>query len=137
LVRIPAPNDPLNVKAYSDDISFVDRDMIIRNLPDLGVGHVYGLSMATGTHTATHGTLAPDIPEDIDIVMAGESQAIDETVVHEGDSLEVDDPELGLESRETDNLDEEEFSGEEGDSQLSDEDVLMDTLEDNVDDCCE
>jgi hypothetical protein len=72
------------------------------------------LFQATDTPTATNGT--PDIPEDIaediDIVMARESQAIEETLVREGDFLEVDNPELGLESRESDNLDEEEFSGE-------------------------
>ena len=136
----PAPSFPLNVKAYSDDISFVDRDMIIRNLPDLGVGHVYGPSVATGIHTATNGILAQDIPEDnpedINIVMVDESQAIGETQ-HEGDSLEVDDPELGLENRETDMLDEGEVSGDEEDSQISDEDVLMDALDDSIDDCCE
>ena len=110
-----APSDPLDVKAYSDDISFVDRDMIIRHVPELGVGHVYGPSVATGTHSVADGTLAPeDIPEDIDVVMALESQAIDEDETHhEGDSLEVDDPELGLDNRETDILDEEDFSGEE------------------------
>jgi hypothetical protein len=131
---------PLNVKAYSDDVSFVDRDMIIRNLPYLGVGHVYGPSVATGTRTAANGTLAQDIPEDIpediDVVMARESQAITETQ-HEGDSLEVDDPEFGLDNREIDILDEEDVSGEERDLQLSDEDVLMDALDDNIDDCCE
>ena len=135
----PISNDALNMKTYSDDISFVDRDMIIRNLPSLGVGHVYSPSVATGTHTAD-GTLAQDIPEDIpediDIVMARESQAIGETQ-HEGDSLEVDDPEFGLENREIDILDEEDVSGEEGDLQLSDEDIIMDALEDSMDDCCE
>jgi len=125
------------VEAYSDGISFVDRDMIIRNLPNLGLGHVYGFSVATETHTATCGTLAPDIPEGTseDVVMSGESQVIEETMVHEGDSLEVEDPELGLEDREADNLDEEEHSGQ--DSLLSDEDVLTNALEDNMDDCCE
>jgi hypothetical protein len=57
--------------------------MIIRNLPDLGIGHVYGPSVATDIHT------------------------------------------------------EEDVSGEEEDLQLSDEDFHMDTLEGNMDDCCE
>src|ERR1700730_13496750 len=57
----PGPNDPLDMKAHSDDSSFVDRDMIIRNLPDLGVGHVYGPSVATVIHTAANVTLAQDI----------------------------------------------------------------------------
>ena len=81
--------------------------MIIRHVPDLGVGHVYGPSVAAGTHTVADGTLPPDIPEDIDVVMARESQVIDEDETHhEGDSLEIDDPELGLGNRETDILDE-------------------------------
>jgi hypothetical protein len=93
--------------------------MIIRNLPDLGVGHVYGPSVAAGTCNATNGTLAQDILEDIlediDVVMARESEAIAETQ-HKGDSLEVEDPEFGLDNREIDILDEEDVSGEERDS---------------------
>jgi hypothetical protein len=125
-------------------ISFVDRDMIIRHLPYLGVGHVYGPSVASENCPAADRTLAQDIsedipadvPKDIDVVMSSESQAMAETQ-HEGDSLEVDDPEFGLDNREIDMIDGDDVSGDEGDSQLSDEDVLMDALDDTVDDCCE
>jgi hypothetical protein len=100
---------------------FVDRDMVMRYYWGMGVGHAYSHEQTAFDPTASATTQIPDMTTHADSEAALEPRAPNQDC-----ESDHEDPELGLDNREDDWTDTEEYSEDELSRVEEEEELIID-----------